>query len=46
MLNILYVDGEVIFAWGVLEITKEGIIRSVYMAIRIILLIISSAALT
>ena len=46
VLNILYVDGEAIFEWGVIEITKEGIVRSVYMAIRIILLIISSAALT
>ena len=45
-LNIFMVKGEVIWEWGILHITKEGIRIAVFMAIRLILLIIGSSMLT
>ena len=45
-LNIFMVKGEVIWEWGFLHITKEGIRIAVFMAIRLILLIIGSSMLT
>ena len=45
-LNIFMVNGEVIWSWGFLHITKEGIRTAVFMAVRLILLIIGSSMLT
>lgn len=45
-LNIFMVDGTVLWRWGFLKITSEGIYTAVFMAIRLILLIISSSLLT
>ncbi len=45
-LNIFMVSGEVIWSWGFLHITKEGIRTAVFMAVRLILLIIGSSMLT
>lgn len=45
-LNIFMVNGEVIWSWGFLHITKEGIQTAVFMAVRLILLIIGSSMLT
>ena len=45
-LNIFMIDGEVLWRWGILKITKEGIRTAVFMAIRLILLIIGSSMLT
>ena len=45
-LNIFMVKGEVIWSWGFLHITKEGIRIAVFMAIRLLLLIIGSSMLT
>ncbi len=45
-LNIFMVKGEVIWSWGFLHITKEGIRIAVFMAIRLMLLIIGSSMLT
>ena len=45
-LNIFMVSGEVIWQWKFLHITKEGIRIAVFMAIRLILLIIGSSMLT
>lgn len=46
MLNVFMIDGEVIFKLGFLHITKEGIYTAVFMAVRLILLIIGSSLLT
>ncbi|MBQ7703768.1 MAG: energy-coupling factor transporter transmembrane protein EcfT [Firmicutes bacterium] len=45
-LNIFMVRGEVIWEWGFLHITKEGIRIAVFMAVRLVLLIIGSSMLT
>jgi energy-coupling factor transport system permease protein len=45
-LNIFMVKGEVIWSWGILHITKEGVRIAVFMAIRLVLLIIGSSMLT
>ena len=45
-LNIFMVKGEVIWSWGILHITKEGIRIAVFMAIRLVLLIVGSSMLT
>lgn len=45
-LNIFMINGEVIWSWWILKITKEGIRTAVFMAIRLILLIIGSSMLT
>ncbi len=45
-LNIFMVKGEVIWEWHFLHITREGIRIAVFMAIRLILLIIGSSLLT
>ena len=42
-LNIFMISGEVIWSWWILKITKEGIRTAVFMAIRLILLIIGSS---
>lgn len=45
-LNIFMVDGKVLWHWGFLKITEEGIYMAVFMGIRLILLIIGSSLLT
>ncbi len=45
-LNIFMIQGEVIWQWKFLHITKEGINVAVFMAIRLFLLIIGSSLLT
>ncbi|MBR5740016.1 MAG: energy-coupling factor transporter transmembrane protein EcfT [Firmicutes bacterium] len=45
-LNIFMVKGEVIWQWGFLHITKEGIRIAVFMAVRLVLLIMGSSMLT
>ncbi len=47
VLNVFYIsEGNVLLEWWVLRITDQGISRAVFMALRIIILIISSAMLT
>lgn len=46
VLNIFMVDGEVLWRWGFLKITDRGIYIAVFMALRLMLLIISSSILT
>lgn len=38
-LNIFMINGEVLWSWGFLHITREGIRTAVFMAVRLILLI-------
>ncbi|MEE0741592.1 MAG: energy-coupling factor transporter transmembrane component T family protein [Emergencia sp.] len=45
-LNMFMVKGQVLWQWGFLQITKEGLYTAVFMAIRLILLIIGSSLLT
>jgi len=47
LLNIFYVsDGKVLLSWWIFEITTEGVYRAIFMAIRIILMILISSVLT
>ncbi len=46
VLNALYIDGEVLWKWWIIEITKEGLLRSGYVALRIIMLILITSVLT
>lgn len=46
-LNMFFTAGDVVlFKWGIIQITKEGVILSARMALRLILLIIGSSVLT
>ncbi len=47
VLNLLFIDdGETLAQWGILKITEGGITTSLFMMIRIVLLIIGSSLLT
>ena len=45
-LNMFMVSGQVIWQWGFLKITREGLRLAVFMAIRLILLLVGSSMLT
>lgn len=45
-LNMFMIDGRILWQWGFLKITAEGLRTAVFMAIRLILLIIGSSMLT
>ena len=45
-LNMFMIDGHILWQWGFLKITAEGLRTAVFMAIRLILLIIGSSMLT
>lgn len=46
ILNMFMYDGRVLWHWWILTITYEGLYRAVFMAVRLILLIIGSSLLT
>lgn len=46
ILNIFYTAGDVIWQWGFVHITKQGIYAAVQMVVRIMLLIIGTSMLT
>ena len=46
VLNLFMIDGEILWQWKFLHITKEGLHTAVFMASRLILLIIGSSILT
>lgn len=47
LLNILFYNGETIYwQWGILKISREGIEKAIFIAIRLILLIIATSLLT
>ncbi len=47
LLNVFYTDGgEVLIDWWIFTVTTGGIYRAIFMAVRIILLILSSAVLS
>ena len=43
---MLYVDGETLVSFWIINITKEGVITGIYMAVRIMCLVASSSLLT
>ena len=45
-LNMFMIDGTVLWQWGFLKITEEGLRKAVFMAIRLVLLLIGSSMLT
>ena len=46
ILNIFFIQGEVLFRFWILRITREGITTAVFMAVRILLLIAGTSLLT
>ena len=46
MLNIFMVDGRILWQWKFLKITAEGLDLAVFMAIRLVLLLMGSSMLT
>lgn len=45
-LNIFMVDGKILWQFGFLKVTAEGLYKAFYMAVRLVLLIIGSSLLT
>lgn len=46
ILNMFMIEGEVLFKVWIFTVTKEGVYRAVFMAIRLVLLILGSSMLT
>ncbi|MDR3766098.1 MAG: energy-coupling factor transporter transmembrane component T, partial [Butyricicoccus sp.] len=46
VLNLFYTPGDVLWSWGFLHITKQGIFTAIQMVLRIMLLIIGTSMLT
>jgi len=44
--NMLLTDGTVLWQWGILKITREGLYNAFFMGLRLVLLIIGSSLLT
>ena len=44
--NVFLTPGEVVFSYGILSVTREGIRAAVFMMIRLVMLIISSSLMT
>lgn len=45
-LTVFWTPGEILWKWGVVSISIEGIWRAVYMALRLVFLVIGSSVLT
>lgn len=46
VMNILFADGHVIWSWGIIKITIEGIRKAVFMGIRLCLLVLGASMMT
>ncbi|MCF0146502.1 MAG: energy-coupling factor transporter transmembrane protein EcfT [Eubacterium sp.] len=46
VLNLFLTQGTVIWQWGILKITKEGVIVAIVMAVRLIMLILGASLMT
>ena len=46
LLNLFMTDGEILWKWGVLRVTKEGIVMSAFMLLRIVFLVLGTSFLT
>ncbi|MCD1146740.1 energy-coupling factor transporter transmembrane protein EcfT [Peptoniphilus sp. KCTC 25270] len=46
IMNIFFIPGEVIFEYSFISITKEGVRQAIFMAIRLVLLVLGTSLLT
>lgn len=46
VINVFFEDGHVIWRWGILEITAEGIRKAIFMGIRLSLLVLGASMMT
>lgn len=46
LLNLFMTDGKVLWQWGILRITREGIVMSAFMLLRIVFLVLGTSFLT
>lgn len=46
LLNLFMTDGEILWKWGFLRVTKEGIVMSAFMLLRIVFLVLGTSFLT
>lgn len=46
VINIFYISGDILWEWGFIRITVQGIVTAVFIAIRIVCLIAGSSLLT
>ncbi len=46
ILNIFYVKGDVLFTFWIIEVTRQGVRTAIFMAIRILCLVVGSSVLT
>lgn len=46
IINVFFLPGEVIWSLGFLKITKEGIVQAVFMALRLLFLVVGTSLLT
>ncbi len=46
VLNIFYGSGDPLWQWGIIKITRNGLLNSLFVSIRIIVLILASSVLT
>lgn len=46
IINALFVDGQIIWSWGILKITIEGVRKAVFMGIRLSLLVLGASMMT
>ena len=46
LLNLFMTDGKILWQWGILRITQEGIVMSLFMLFRIVFLVMGTSFLT
>lgn len=46
IMNLFFIPGEEIFRWGFLSISREGLVQAIFMAIRLVLLVVGTSILT
>lgn len=46
IMNLFFIPGEEIFRWGFLSVSREGLVQAVFMAIRLVLLVVGTSLLT
>jgi energy-coupling factor transport system permease protein len=46
VLNVFYTDGQILWQWGFLKVTWEGIVLAFFMVVRLVLLIVATSMLT
>ena len=46
IMNLFFIPGEEIFRWGFLSVSREGLVQAIFMAIRLVLLVVGTSLLT